>query len=65
MKLSPQRSSFLRFTKRLKREKGERAALEVYAQITRSKIVPRKGDLAPRAADVSLEKGLAMADAVV
>ena len=51
--------------KRLKREKGEKAALEAYAQITRTKIVPLDEDLALRAADASLETGLAMADAIV
>jgi predicted nucleic acid-binding protein len=51
--------------KRLKKEKGERVALEAYAQITRSKLVPLDEDLALRAADASLKTGLAMVDAVV
>lgn len=51
--------------KRLKKEKGEQVALEAYAQITRTKIVPLDEDLALRAADTSLEWGLAMADAIV
>lgn len=51
--------------KRLKKEKGEQVALEAYAQITRTKIVPLDDDLALGAADASVEKGLAMADAIV
>ena len=51
--------------KKLKKEKGEQVALEAYAQITRSKLVPLDEDLALSAADTSLKTGLAMADAVV
>ena len=51
--------------KRLKKEKGEQAALEAYAQITRSKLVPLDDSLALTAADASLKMGLAMADAIV
>lgn len=51
--------------KRLKREKGEQAALEAYAQLTRTKIIPMDEDLALRAADIGLETGLAMADAII
>ncbi|HMK83787.1 MAG TPA: type II toxin-antitoxin system VapC family toxin [Candidatus Bathyarchaeia archaeon] len=51
--------------KRLKAEKGEEVALEAYAQITRTKIVPLDQNSALRAADVSLTEGLAMADAIV
>lgn len=51
--------------KRLKRERGEQVALEAYAQITRSKLVPLDEDLALGAADTSLKTGLAMVDAVV
>jgi predicted nucleic acid-binding protein len=51
--------------KRLKREKGEQVALEAYAQMTRSKLVPLDEDLALRAADISLKTGLAMADSII
>jgi predicted nucleic acid-binding protein len=51
--------------RRLKKQKGEQIALEAYAQITRTKIVPLDEDLALMAADISLEKGLAMADAII
>lgn len=51
--------------KRLKKEKGEQVALEAYAQITRSKLVPLDDALALGAADTSLKTGLAMADAIV
>ncbi len=50
---------------RLKKEKGEQVALEAYAQITRTKIVPLNEALALKSADSSLETGLAMADAIV
>jgi predicted nucleic acid-binding protein len=51
--------------KRLKKERGEQVALEAYAQMTRTNIVPFDDGSAIRAADVSLEKGLGMADAIV
>ena len=51
--------------KRLKKEKGEQVALEVYAQMTRTKIAALDEQTALKAADVSLERGLAMADAIV
>ena len=51
--------------KRLKKERGEQIALEAYAQITRTKIVGLDEQSALKAADVSLERGLAMADAIV
>lgn len=51
--------------KRLKKEKGEQVALEAYAQITRTRIVALDEQSALKAADVSLERGLAMADAIV
>ena len=51
--------------KRLKKEKGEQVALEAYAQITRSKLIPLDDALALSAADTSLKTGLAMGDAVV
>lgn len=51
--------------KRLKKEKGEQVALEAYAQMTRSKLVPLDDALALSAADTSLKMGLAMADSIV
>jgi len=51
--------------KRLKKEKGEQVALEAYAQITRTRIVTLDEQSALKAADMSLERGLAMADAIV
>jgi predicted nucleic acid-binding protein len=51
--------------KRLKKEKGEQVALEAYAQMTRSRLVPLDDALALSAADTSLKMGLAMADAIV
>ncbi len=51
--------------KRLKKEKGEQVALEAYSQITRTRIVALDEQSALKAADMSLERGLAMADAIV
>lgn len=51
--------------KRLKKEKSEQVALEAYAQLTRTKVVQLDESLALRAADVGIETGLAMADAIV
>ena len=51
--------------KRLKKEKGEQVALEAYAQLTRTRIVALDEQSALKAADMSLERGLAMADAIV
>jgi len=51
--------------KRLKRERGEQVALEAYAQLTRTKIIPLDQETALNAADTSLATGLAMADAIV
>lgn len=51
--------------KRLKKERGEQVALEAYAQITRTRIVELDEQMALKAADMSLERGLAMADAIV
>ena len=51
--------------KRLKKEKGEEVALEAYAQITRTQIIPLDQDSALQAADISLAHSLAMADAIV
>ncbi len=51
--------------RRLKKEKGEQVALEAYAQITRTRIVPLDEQSALKAADMSLERGLGMADAIL
>jgi predicted nucleic acid-binding protein len=51
--------------KRLKKERGEQVALEAYAQITRSRLIPLDDRLALGAADTSLKTGLPMANAIV
>ena len=51
--------------KKLKKEKSEEVALEAYAQIMRTQIIPLDQDSALQAADVSLAHGLAMADAII
>lgn len=51
--------------RRLKARKGEQKALEAYAQMTETRIVQLNGSLALAAADISLETGLSMADAIV
>jgi predicted nucleic acid-binding protein len=51
--------------KRLKQERGEDLALFATEQIRATQIIPLTESLALLAADVSLEYGLAMADAVV
>jgi predicted nucleic acid-binding protein len=50
--------------KRLKKEKSEEVALEAYAQIMRTQVIPLDQDSALRAADISLRESLAMADAI-
>jgi predicted nucleic acid-binding protein len=51
--------------KKIKREWGEERALEAYAQLMRARVIPLDASLALEAADVSLELGLSMADAIV
>ena len=51
--------------KKIKRERGERAALEALAHITRTNIIAPDETLALKAADVSLDFKLPMADAIV
>ncbi len=51
--------------RRLKARKGGQRALEAYAQMTGTKIVALDEDLALAAADVSLQMGLGMGDAVI
>ena len=49
----------------VKRERGEEEALVVAAQLAKTEVVPLTPTIALTAADLSLEKGLAMADAIV
>jgi predicted nucleic acid-binding protein len=51
--------------KRLKRERGQQVALEAYAQMTRTSILPLDEGGALSAADIGLKKDLAMADAII
>ena len=51
--------------KRLKMERGQQIALEAYAQMTRTRILPLDEDGALSAADVALKRDLAMADAII
>jgi predicted nucleic acid-binding protein len=51
--------------KRLKKERGQQVALEAYAQMTRTRILPLDEGAALSAADISLKENLAMADAII
>ena len=51
--------------KKIKRERGEEKALAAYAQLMRARVIPLDASLALEAADLSLELGLGMADAIV
>jgi len=51
--------------KTLKRERGQQVALEAYAQMTRTRILPLDEAGALSAADIGLKKDLAMADAII
>jgi predicted nucleic acid-binding protein len=51
--------------KRLKKEGGQQVALEAYAQMTRTSILPLDEGGALSAADIGLKKDLAMADAII
>ncbi len=51
--------------KTLKRERGQQVALEAYAQMTRTRILPLDEARTLSAADISVEKNLAMADAII
>jgi predicted nucleic acid-binding protein len=51
--------------RRLKRERGQQVALEAYAQITRTRILPLDESEALSAADIGLKTDLAMADAII
>jgi predicted nucleic acid-binding protein len=51
--------------KRLKKERGQQVALEAYAQMTRTRILPLEEGGALSAADTALERNLGMADAII
>jgi predicted nucleic acid-binding protein len=51
--------------KRLKKERGQQVALEAYAQMTRTSILPLDEGGALSAADIGLKKDLAMAGAII
>jgi predicted nucleic acid-binding protein len=51
--------------KRIKRERGEEAALASVGQLHATVLVPLSDSIALLAADVSLRDGLAMADAII
>lgn len=51
--------------RRLKARKGEQRALEAYAEMTGTRIVELDDGLALAAADISLQMGLDMADAII
>ena len=51
--------------KKIKRERGEELALRATARLTATEVIPLTESIALLAADVSLQYGLAMADAIV
>jgi toxin FitB len=51
--------------KKIKRERGEEAALRAAAQLKVTQVIPLTEPIARLAADLSLQHGLAMADAVI
>jgi len=51
--------------KKIKRERGEQLALRATARLTATEVIPLTESIALLAADVSLQYGLAMADAIV
>ena len=51
--------------KKIKRERGEELALRVTASLTATEVIPLTESIALLAADVSLQYGLAMADAII
>ena len=51
--------------KKIKRERGEEAALMAAAQLNATQVTPLTEPIARLAADLSLQHGLAMADAVI
>ena len=51
--------------KRIKCMRGEEKATEVYAQMSLTRVVELTNSLAVKAADISIKKEIAMADAIV
>jgi predicted nucleic acid-binding protein len=51
--------------KKLRRERGEELALRMTARLTATEVIPLTESIALLAADVSLQYGLAMADAII
>jgi predicted nucleic acid-binding protein len=51
--------------KKIRRERGEEAALVAAAQLQKTQLIPVTDTIALRAADLSLEHHLAMADAII
>ena len=51
--------------RKIKRERGEELALRAAARLTATEVIPLTESIALLAADVSLQYGLAMADAIV
>ena len=51
--------------KKIKRERGEEVALRVTASLTATQVIPLTESIALMAADVSLQYGLAMGDAII
>jgi predicted nucleic acid-binding protein len=51
--------------KKIKRQRGEELALRVMASLTSTEVIPLTESIALLAADVSLQYGLAMADAII
>lgn len=51
--------------KKIRKEKGEEMALEIYGQLARTKIVPLSEELAITAAEVSQRLKLGMADSII
>jgi predicted nucleic acid-binding protein len=50
---------------RIKSTKGEEKALEAYAQMSLTRTIELTSSLSIKAADISIEKGIAMADSIV
>lgn len=50
---------------KLKREKEEELALEVQAHMDETHVVELTGAIALKAADISLKRGMAMADSII
>jgi len=51
--------------KKIKHRNGEEKALEAYAQISLTRVVELTSSLSLKAADISINTGVAMADAIV